>query len=164
MIHQEVLDSVCFVGLFAAVAALAVAAAAFWVFATRELRTMARPVIWVLWRRDTLISRLKRVPFAVAPRRTAAGCGWPEGGSRLAGTGTMPRACSAGSDVIGSCTGIAPLGKYGDGAVGVDGGATADVAIGATEKVPTVGTFDVGIPLKVAVVPYACAYAYGYVL
>lgn len=77
---------------------------------TNEFNIIARPLICVLCSSDTFISRLRIAPLAVHPRNTAAGGGWPSRGKDVAGTGTIPRACRAGSDATGSCTGIAPLG------------------------------------------------------
>ena len=64
---------------------------------------MASPLIWEGWSCETLISRLNIVPLAEEPRSTAAGGGEagaiePVGGD----AGTMPKACSAGSEDTGS--------------------------------------------------------------
>lgn len=78
-------------------------------------------------------------PLAVDPRRTAAGWGWPSGGSDAAGTGTIPRAWSAGKDATGSCTGMAPLGKYGEYVVGVatvGGGADEEIGVDRDTALP----------------------------
>ncbi len=84
--------------------------------------------------------------MAVDPRRTAAGCGCPSGGSEAAGTGTIPRACNAGKEATGNCTGMAPLGKYGEYVVGA-------TEVGVAENVATVGVgAEVGVT---AVLPYA---------
>jgi hypothetical protein len=40
---------------------------------TSEFNIIARPLICVLCNSDTFISRLKMAPFAVHPRKTAAG-------------------------------------------------------------------------------------------
>jgi hypothetical protein len=45
-------------------------------------------------------------PFADVPRKTAGGVG-ELADKDCGGTGTMPKACSVGSDETGSCTGIA---------------------------------------------------------
>jgi hypothetical protein len=45
-------------------------------------------------------------PFAEVPRKTAGGVG-VLADKDCGGTGTMPKACSVGNDVTGSCTGIA---------------------------------------------------------
>jgi hypothetical protein len=70
--------------------------------ATKELSIIAKPVIWLDCKRETLISRLSIVPFDVDPLRMAGGCGCPSGGSEFAGTGTMPSWCSPGSEETGS--------------------------------------------------------------
>ena len=56
-----------------------------------ELRMIANPLIWALFSRETLISRLSMVPFADEPRRTAGGGAWPVV-MEPAGTGVIPRA------------------------------------------------------------------------
>lgn len=53
------------------------------------------------------------VPFALEDRRTAGGCGCPEAGNDVDGTGLMPKARRAGSEDTGNCTGIAPPVVYG---------------------------------------------------
>lgn len=73
-----------------------------------EFNTIANPLICADWRRDTLISSMSIVPFAVDPRRTAGGGAWPSA-TETAGTGWIPSACKAGSDATGSWTGIAVL-------------------------------------------------------
>jgi len=71
-------------------------------------------------------------PFADVPRRTAGGVGAldDDGG----GTGTMPKACSVGSDETGSCTGMAVDIPAADSAgVGTDvseAGVNGDVVVG----------------------------------
>jgi hypothetical protein len=52
-----------------------------------EFRTIASPLIWADWRRDTLISKVSIVPFAVDPRKTAGGVGSAPSTMEVAGTG-----------------------------------------------------------------------------
>jgi len=71
-----------------------------------EFNRSANPLICDDCNRDTLISKLNIVPLDVEPFSTAAGCGWSGGGSDAMGTGTMPSACNAESEVTGNWTGI----------------------------------------------------------
>ena len=56
---------------------------------------------------DRLISKLSMVPFD--DLITAGGWCWLSGGSDADGTGMIPSAANAGSELAGSCTGIAVL-------------------------------------------------------
>jgi len=94
--------------------ALVVDAAGVLFLVTREFKTIANPLIWVLCSSETLISRLSIVPFAVEPLRTAGGCGWPSGGRAVAGTGIIPSEWRAGNDATGSWTGMAAPDWYGE--------------------------------------------------
>jgi hypothetical protein len=52
-----------------------------------EFKTIASPLIWADWRRDTFISKVSIVPFAVDPRKTAGGIGSAPSTMEVAGTG-----------------------------------------------------------------------------
>lgn len=82
-------------------------------------------------------------PFAEVPRKTAGGVG-ELADKDCGGTGTMPKACSVGSDETGSCTGIAldapeadevgtgidvsEAGVKGEGAIGAEAGLAVEAA------------------------------------
>jgi len=73
-------------------------------------------------------------PFADVPRKTAGGVG-ELADKDCGGTGTMPKACSVGSDETGSCTGIA-LGvpeaeEVGTGVDASEAGVNGEVVVGA---------------------------------
>ena len=71
------------------------------------LRINTSPLICADCSSDRLISRLSMLPFV--DLITAGGCCWSAGGSDAEGTGTIPSAASIGSELTGSCTGIAAL-------------------------------------------------------
>lgn len=80
-------------------------------------------------------------PFADVPRKTAGGVA-ELADKDCGGTGTMPKACSVGSDETGSCTGIAldvpeademgagtdvsAAGVNGEGVIGVEAGSAVE--------------------------------------
>jgi hypothetical protein len=72
-------------------------------------------------------------PFADVPRKTAGGVG-ELADKGCGGTGTMPKACSVGSDETGSCTGIALVPEADEVGTGIDvseAGVKGEGAIGA---------------------------------
>ena len=78
---------------------------------TKPLNKIANPLICGACNSAAFTSMLSIVPPAVDPISTAAGCGSDGGGSAALGTGRIPRARSAGSDVIGIESGIVTGGR-----------------------------------------------------
>ena len=68
-------------------------------------RISTSPLICADCSNERLISRLSMLPLV--DLITAGGCGWPAGGNDAAAMGMIPRAARAGSELTGSCTGIA---------------------------------------------------------
>ena len=68
-------------------------------------RISTSPLICADCSNERLISRLSMPPLV--DLITAGGCGWPAGGNDAAAMGMIPSAARAGSELTGSCTGIA---------------------------------------------------------